>query len=529
MTESEPRFNAYGDDGDLAGARRGRKSFRLLVASVALLTLFAWIAESQLRHSRAEANFLTGITHARDAARVFLLAAVKQDAEVSDTPTAKYTQALAVRQEDDVALETYARAYELDPKNSLFAIRYGCRLFLLNRPDQAVEIFRAARTLPPANSLPRYLEAAALGKSSEETTTLGDAMVVVSRANNTRDPLIFPKPQWWSGYPQSGMQYAQLSREIFSEVCAPLYALTQQAVLAADRQDQTVLGQDEKTWMRQIEIMGRRIVNESDPKGSLQAIAGISIQLQALETLRLLLERDGESASPEVSAIGNREIELRQALDILNEFEANRDDDIATIVKEYVAPLRLIFVSMLVLTGAYLFARALHAILRYRKSAWTVPHSSLGRAILMLGAASVLGLLSAMAVLQRIPGGQDWYLSVVQTTWWAVLTVLIGFGLIYPALRVAPPEEVSGKSGRLEDMPDVMRHARRAYRRVYVAFVVRYFGLLIGGFVCTACLWLMLYRAVSGLYPWQINLLASGLVERELDTVKQAIAVLGAG
>jgi hypothetical protein len=78
-------------------------------------------------------------------------------------------------------------------------------------------------------------------------------------------------------------------------------------------------------------------------------------------------------------------------------------------------------------------------------------------------------------------------------------------------------------------MPDVMRHARRAYRRVYVAFVVRYFGLLIGGFICTACVWLMLYRVISGLYPWQINLLASGLIQRELDTVNHAIALLGAG
>ncbi len=529
MTESEPRFTDYGDDGDMAGARRGRKSFRFVVLSVVLLTLFAWFAEDRLRYSLPERHFLSAITLPRDSARVFLLSAIKQDAEMSDTPTAKYTQALAVRQEDDVALETYARARELDPKNSLFAVRHGCRLFLLNHTSQAVDAFRAARALPPANSLPRYLEAAALAKSARDPATLGEAMVIVSRANNTHEPLIYPKPLWFSGYPQSGMQYAQLSREIYAEACSPLHALTQQVVLAGERQDQTAQGQDEKTWMRQIESMGRRLVNDSDPKGSLQAIAGVSIQLQALTALRALLDREGEGDSAEASRIAERQLELRQALDVLNEFEANRDQEIAAIVDEYKAPLWLVFITLLAMSGVYLFARAVHAALRYRKSAWTVPHSALGKIMLAFGALAFFALLTAVTILQSIPGGQEWYLGAVRSAWWGVVTVIVGFGFIYPALRVASPEEVSGKSGRLEDMPDVMRYARRAYRRVYVAFVVRYFGILIGNFLCMTCAWLLLYRVAIGLYPWQVNLLASGMISRETDVVRQAMALLGGG
>jgi tetratricopeptide (TPR) repeat protein len=529
VTESGPRFPAYGDDGDLAGARRARRSFRFVVLSVALLTLFAWIAESQLRHSRAEANFLTGITHSRDAARVFLLAAIKQDAETSDAPTAKYTQALAVRQEDDVALDTYARAYELDPKNALFAIRYGCRLFLLNRPAQAVEIFRTARTLPPANALPRYLEAAALSKSSRDPAVLGEAMVIVSRANNTREPLIFPKPVWWSGYPQSGTQYAQLSREACAEVCAPLLALTQQVVLAAGQQDQAAAGQDEKTWLRQIETLGRRLVSDGDPKGSLQAIAGVSIQLQALQALRALLDQDGEGGSDEAAAIAEREVELRQALEILNEFEANRDEEIAAIAKEHTAPIWLVLQTVLVMAVAYVFARIVHGLLRYRKSAWTLPHSPFGRIILLTGVVALFVVLTCFALIQRVPGAQDWYLAALISTWWAIVTILIGFGLVYPVVRVASPEDIGGKSGRLEDLPDVMRHARRAYRRVYVAFTVRYFGILIGGFLCAACAWMVFYRVFSGLYPWKTNLLASGLIPEEIETVKRALTLLAGG
>jgi hypothetical protein len=118
-------------------------------------------------------------------------------------------------------------------------------------------------------------------------------------------------------------------------------------------------------------------------------------------------------------------------------------------------------------------------------------------------------------------------LSTAGSLWWGVVAVLIGFGFIYPALRVPPPAEVSGKSGRLEDMPDVVRYARQAYRRVYVAFVVRYLGILTGVFFCTVSAWIVLYRVAIGLYPWQINLLVSGLPSREIELVRQAAALLG--
>jgi tetratricopeptide (TPR) repeat protein len=527
VNDAEPRFTDYGDDGDVASARRARRSFRLSVFSVLLLTLSAWIGESQLRYSRAESNFLTGITHERGPAQVFLQSAIRQDAEATDTPTAKYTQALAVRQDDDVALETYARAYELDPKNSLFAIRYGCRLFQLNRAQRAAELFRSTRGLPPANSLPRYLEAAAIAQGGRDLAALGEAMVIVSRANNTPDPIVYPKPIWFSGYPQSGTQYARLSREIFTESCAPLYALTQQVALAAQREDAAGQGQDVTTWLRQIAEMGRRLVVDGDPKGTLQATAGASIQLQALQSIEARLRREGETDSAELSRLAERQIQLRQALDLLKDFETNRDEEIAGVYREYRQPLLLILSTAIGLSGVYLLARLIHAVSRYRKTAWTVPHGALGKAILSLGAVALFGLLAGAGLLQRWSGSQPWHLGVIQSLWWAVVLVLIGFGLVYPALRVPSPEQVSGKSSRLEDIPDVMRHARQAYRRVYIAFVVRYFGILAGTFLCTACLWVLLYRVSNGLYPWQINLLASGMLPRELDVVRQAMRLLG--
>ncbi len=527
MTESEPRFTDYGDDGDEAGARRGRRSFRFVVTSVLLLTFSAWFAETRLRHSLQEQHFLSAITLPRESARVFLLAAIKLDDAASDTPTPKYTQALAVRQDDDIALETYARAFQLDPKNSMFAVRYGCRLYRLNRAEQAAEMFRTARALPPASALPRYLEAAAMAKAARGETALSEAMVVVSRANNTLDPLLYPKPLWYSAYPQSGVQYAQISREIYAEACAPLHALTQQVVLSAQQPDALAPGQDAATWLRQIETMGRRLVNDSEPKGTLQAIAGVSIQMDALRTLLHVLRQGGDGESAEVKTIEARLATLQDAWEILNEFEASREARLASIRREHQLPLFLLLEAAGALIGVYILARIVHGVLRYRKSAWTIPHSTFGKSMIAAAAVAVFAMLAFMTLMQRFPGGEEWYLGVLTTTWWTVLAILVGFGLVYPALRVPSPEQISGKSGRLEDMPDVIRFARAAHHRVYVALVVRYFGILAGVFLCTACVWILLYRVSHGLYPWQVNLLASGLIPNELDTVRQAVQLLG--
>lgn len=526
MTSPGPRFPDYGDDGDLAGARRGRKAFRLCVAALVLLTAFSWYAEDFLRYNQAETNFLRGITQRRESARVFLQSAIKLDAESGDKPTPKYTQALAVRQEDDVALDTYARAFNMDPTNSLFAIRYACKLFLLGRPSEARDVFVKARNLPPPNALPRYLQAAAVAQQAEGPGTLRDALVIVSRANNTRDPLVFPKPIWFSGYPQRGIQYAFLSREIYTETCAPLYTLAQRAVSTVRRDAQFEHAQDARTWLEQIDRMGDRLVRDSQPPGVLQAIAGVTIQAEATSALAQLYSGPDQKTDAVARQLTEHEAKLRQALEILNEFENSRDQLIAAIQAKYDRPLWLFLKTLLVLVGVYLAARGLHAVLRYRKSAWTVPHSSLGKCMLGGGVTTLFLLLAIESVLQRLPGGQEGYLTAISSAWWTIVAIVVCFGIVYPAISLTSPEAVSRKSGRVEEMPETTRLARQAYRRVYVALVVRYYGILTGLFLCTFCAWVVAYRIINGLYPWQVNLMANGLLGREQEVVQQVIALL---
>jgi tetratricopeptide (TPR) repeat protein len=526
VTTSQLSFPDYGDDGDVAGARRSRRAFRLCVAALIVLTMFSYIAERFLRYGQAESNFLSGITLPRDSARVLLQSAIRLDAAASKTPTSKYTQALAVREEDDAALEVYARAFEMDPNSSFFAIRYGCRLYLLGKPEQALEKFRHAGNQPPGNSLPRYLEAAAAARADRSAKGPRGAIVLLSRANNTRDPLSFPKPIWFSGYPQTGTQYAFLSREIFAESTAPLYTLVHQVLRAVENDPEPRHSQDAKTWLDQIVTMGERLVTDAEPVGTLQAIAGVSFQMQALALLEKTRTAAGDETADALKPIIERQVKLRQALDRLNEFEAGRDAQLAAIELEFWRPIQLAFITLGALILAYMLARGLHAVLRYRKTAWALPHSTLGKAVLGIGPATLLALLALMAVFQHLPLSQPWYLGVLSTTWWGVVAVLAGFGVIYPGLRLAAPEDVSKKSGRLEDMPEVARLARQAYRRVYAAFVVRYYGILCGVYVCMICVWVLGYRVGYGLYPTQINLLASGLVRQEQEVVRSVIALL---
>jgi hypothetical protein len=183
-----PEFRDYGDGGDLAGAHRNRRAFRFCVISIALLTFGMWIAENYIRHGQAESLYKSGITLGdRNSARVPLLQAIKQDAETNETPTAKYTQAIAVRQENDVILEWYDKAQQLDDRNSSFTLRHGSRLFILGYPDAALAKYQMAELLldeTSPNALIGYLQCAAIAQQKSNPGGINDAMVLAARTNN---------------------------------------------------------------------------------------------------------------------------------------------------------------------------------------------------------------------------------------------------------------------------------------------------------------------------------------------------------
>lgn len=518
-------FPDYGDSGDLAGARRARRAFRLCIASFLLLTAMMWFTERFLRYEHAERLYLSALTLPRESARVMLQQAIKTDAETHELPTPRYTQALAVRQEDDVILETFEKARAMDPTDALFTLRHGVRLFLMGRPGEAAEVFRESASHPPNNALPHYLEAASLARAAQSEEALNGAMVAVARTNNSGENIILPRPLWFAALPQDGYWYAELSREIVDESCAPLYHFAQQVSTAVQRQiDQHQL-QIARTWSTQLQIMGERLASNSEPTGTIQGIAGITIQLRAIELLEQLVSPAIGNSPP--AGLMERKEDVEEALAILNDFEMGREERIRQDIQEVKYPLKLAGYGALYVFSAHLLALIAHRLMRLRKSIWTLPHTALGKGVLCCGCATLFVLLNLLTALQHAAEPQPEYARVITSLWWGALAVLILFGLLYPALGLKSAREVSRRAGRPEEIGETLPKARRAYRRAYAAFTMRYYGILSGSFMCTLCAWVIAVRMVTGLYPWQAELLATGLLDEEVEVIGRALALLG--
>lgn len=526
METERPNFKDYGEGGDMAGARRARRAFRLCVTACLVFTGMLWFAERFLRFEHADRLYLSALTLPRESARPMLHQAVRYDREAREKPTPKYLQALAVREEDDVILDRYADAYAADPADALFAVRYGAQLYLMDEPRKAEEVLKAAATQPPDSTLPEYLAAAAMAKARAGEAALEQAMVEVARTNSRPDPLVFPEPLWFSAdvLPQEGLQYVSLLRESQDTVVAPLMSFAYQVLAAADSLRERGQVQDAKTWLEQLRIMGRRLATKSAPPGAPQGMAGLTIQIAALQRLEQLAQAD---AAVDAAPLIEQRVRLEQALERWREFETNRDLQIQAEQVEFKRPLGLVTTTGVLLFLLYLCAAVFYKLMGWKKSVWTVAHSTLGKSVLVIGGVAMFVLLHGFTMIQQAAGGQPGYVSAVVTAWWALLAALAGFGLIYPALTLDSVEDVSRKLGRPEEMQGTLPLARRAYRRAYASLFLRYYGILFGVYVIVTCAWVITFRIGTGLYPWQINLLTPGLLSEERALWQVVLSMTG--
>lgn len=524
MSEERPQFPDYGDNGDTAGVRRARRSFRLVVVAAVVITVSLWISERFLQFDSAEGNFITSLTHERPSARVFLQQAIKSDATLRDKPTPKYHQALAVRSEHDVILDHMQVGVELDPMNALFRLRYGCRLFIMGYPEAAAEQFREAGSQPQQNALPLYLEAAAIAKAGNgRPEALSEALTKVAMANSRDAALVFPRPIWSREYPTEGIWYSNLSREIQDEICGPLYALSQMVTADVARQIAQNRLQHAGTWLDEIMEMGERLVVRSEPLSTTSAIAGLTIQGQALEVLEKLgSPMNGMSNE----ALIEKRLRLQQALDMLQGFESQRENRLQREMEMYTRPMTYVVLALAVFVGVHLLGLVVHRAFRFKKSRWTVPHSAIGASVLAIGNITLLLLLGVVMLLQGSPDGTLQGMKIVGLLWYIIVAGLVGFGLLYPAATLKSPQEVSRRSSRLEDMEQTSRLARHSYRRAYASLALRYYGILSGVATCVVCTWIVFYRIIVGLYPWQFKLLTSGLLHDERSIVRDVIELL---
>jgi len=495
--------------GDPAGARRSRRAFRFSVAACLFFAFSMWFSEGYLRFSRLESQYRMALTLPMDSARAILRNVVKRDR--GQTP--KYVEALAFIEESDVILTRYEEAYTLTPNNPYLIINYGCRLFLAGQYKEARERFREAGIQLPKNALPRYLEAAALALSAHEEGDISEVLALVARTNSGGDPVVFPQPLWHSSLPRAGVCYAKIRRDIADLCCAPLYRFKNMLTGRAHAQIESGRVGDWDAWLERLQGMGMALVGDtkSDPAslGAPQAIAGLQIQHDALELRKRI---SGMNHGAPDAALIESEVRVNAALNELKAFENKRNQRIESVRGMYTLPLRLIANTFGILLAVYTLALLMGRVMRADRKTWVVPHAHLGKGVLLAGFLLFLIFLGSFSLFQALRSATPLPFAVLRGLWYGLLTLLIVFGLGYPvfALQGFPA-------------PDVRDGERTApiRRAMFFSLSRRYFGILLGGFMCALCLWAMAYRLISGMYPIQLELLVTGLETAELDTIRR--------
>ena len=523
------------DGGDRAGARRMRRAWRFAVVGGVFFAVTLWFLDVYWGQDLAERQYVMALTLPDESARPILRQVAKRDAENREFPTPKYVAALAEREEADLVLPTYEKAYKLDPSNAELAIRYGCRLYHEGRYVEARERFREAGIQTANNALPRYLEAAALAALNPEEDGLGEALALVAKTNSAGDPVLFPQPLWADALPTGGLRHTDRARRIVDECCAPLYTLADTVVGQARSHIALNQVQYWDSWLDTLGEMGESLAN-ARPHGALPAIAGIRIQRDAIQQREDISALGAAAPDPRLV---ERRADLRNAAYQLAQFEQRRDPSIALLRRRFKRPLVLIAQTLAAVALAYLLAYILTHLLRARRVGWALPHSRLGIAALVVAPTASLGLLALFVALQHLlplpaPHGgvqtppEPW-LRILTHLWHGVLIGAIVFGLLYPRLRLPRVAAVLQNHGLAKSHPELHRAARAARRTAAVSFLRRYYGALAAALTAALALWALAYRVAFGLYPWQLDLLVSGFTQLETETAQRVLQLLATG
>ncbi len=511
-----------------------RRAFRWCVMLVALFTVMLWFSEHFLRYDHAERLYLAALTKYPAAGRNFLRQAVVHDRENNEYPTPKYVEALAEREEDDLVLPTYDEAYTVDPDNWSLALQYGCRLSREGQFASARLRFREAAELAPKNLLPIYLEASVVPWQDDAGEDLEPAMALIARANGTPGTVSFPRPLWSSALPQFGYWYASLRQQIVDACSEPLYKFIS---LVSDRAEQDISEGHIDPWperLESLERMGWLVAQGSqseDSEGSVLTTGGIRQVYLGLVILREVIsqrkridEKTGSGPDEDRIRLGVR---VEEYLDQIRAFDAQRQEIINAERGKYRFPIRLCAATLAVLSFCYVVVYLACKIARVTSTSHSVGHSSAGRAALLAWGGCVLGLLTVISIGQRTSTGALPGEGVFFNGWWLMVVLFSGFGILYPALTLPGVSRVLEIHDAKSGPPAPQDDARRKYRKAYLSLLRRYLGILLGAGLSVMCAWTVGYRILEAVYPWEVELLATGLNEQEAELVRHILASLG--
>ncbi|MBI1318157.1 MAG: hypothetical protein GC168_04290 [Candidatus Hydrogenedens sp.] len=520
----ELRIPEYGVGADVPALRRGRWSFRFGVAAVVLLTFSLWLSERYLRFDLNETQYIMALTMHPDSARPVLRNVLKRETDSGQPIVARHAEALADVEEPDILLARYAEAYQLDPGNWSLVLNYGTRLWGAGKFAEARERFREASVHAPDNALPRYLEAAALVLSRPDNPDYAEAMALIERANVSGYPARFPTPLWHVSIPASGNWYAQKQRLIIDRCCAPLYRFNAAMVAAAraSADDQTRVQWE--TWFETMERMGQNLVGDVDTPaeslGAPQAVAGLNIQIDAIDSRLWLADADAAEPDP---ALSERKGRLLAAKDKLAAFEDARQNIIGAHQQVILAPVIFALTTFLLFLAVWTLALLIDRIFWKGSLGENAQHALWGNLWFGGAGAGFLALYIAFAFLQHVHPIATQMTMMASLIWMALVAVLLAGAPVYPYILLPSARSRIDALAIAEDDKDTAHFVRRARLDAYLSLMRRYLGIALGVFLIASCTWFLGVRIVTGLYPTQVELMASGLRPEEIALITEII------
>lgn len=504
----------YGVGGDYVGARRTRRAFRLLVFACVGFTFSLYFVEKYMRYERTEVQYRMSLTLEDDSQRAILRHVVRSDAEKREVPTAKYVEALAYIEEDDLVLERFAEAVKLAPDKGSLWVVYGCKLFQQRHYTEARQILREATLKSARNALPKYLHAAAIAASSETEDDFRTAMALVSRANDSGEAVLFPQPLWHETLPKRGNWYEMLKRRLADESCAPLYylrnAVLKRASVALDEGDfQTWDG-----WLLQLQTMGEHLLGERSSDGALPgtsaAICGLQIQKDAVAMRIALRDRRGGGGVPRED-LAERAVVVDDAITRVLDFEAERETHVAEAEGHVVRPLLLAANALVLLGLAVCVGWIFSKVIRTDKNARTLRQSQGAMKVFFgwIGLMSILLLLSGIVEMPELQ-------NLIASTWYLLVGGIIGFAVLTPLSSLPPIEQLCQPFVAEADYMERLREARRRRRKAHCSLSSRYLNIALGAIVLLLSVYFIGFRVIAGLYPTDIKLLTTGMELREI-------------
>ncbi len=513
---------------DFTWARRIRHAFRLLVILVFVFTFALWFSESYLTYDRSETQYRMSLTLYPAQARPILRTVVRRETEQSDIVSSRYLEALAQVEEKDKVLANYDLAYKANPRNAELIMNYGSVLYQDGQYEEARERFREAGVNPPRNILPRYLEAAALAAGMDAEDDLSDVIALLTRANASEDPVLFPEPLWHESLPTQGQRYLEQRCDIARRLMAPLMECT--VTLCARARETIKKGEprDWDSWLAAITVMGERLMGngqQDSPATVPQIITSLQIQEEATKVRAAISKLYGGVVSPELN---DKLLRMQGALKGLREFQANYQQMLNAQVYRLFLPLALLLETAFAFLVFYAIGWFLHYLGAGGKSARAVPHIWIGKVVPVVGLTLMLAALLALMVAHNTSTQTPWE-EIIPVAWRWILGIMLAVGLAYPLLLARSSrmyERISaGMSHEANDTAQPDRKnpfTPRHYLGIYGCLLRRYMGILCGGLVITLCLWLLLYQIAFEVYPFQLQLISSS-VNMETDVLIEEI------